>query len=410
MPNFHDLLQNVYDYFVNLNPRTANGGQSSFFAFERIGHPVSLSDFKLHAEDAAYSPEIAQERFSSLVNSMVEASSDTLSETLMKVDELYNMLLLGSSPLSADGDAIQFFANVKAQAKGLFLQTLRESMFLGGPEYHAAQASPGDWFDPVNEANWSSYSYTVASVPAPPSPPGNFHVSTQLATWKLIPSAQVVNSVLDTNPKLKSMVSTEVLAAARERTIVPLTARAMLLRPSASFRPAFRAAEAGPVAEPIRAAFTPVTLIDRVALQRVVSANSPTQPVTSTEFAISFKYCLVNAARAWIFEPFLTNASWYLPGSKGGAFSNGSMQGNLGVYPAMPVAFIAIKNLSISAQWSDDDLNAAKSSAGIGPFALESVASNASTHSQLSHDGIQIFGWTCQIMPNLPPVSDPAIS
>ena len=54
-----------------------------------------------------------------------------------------------------------------------------------------------------------------------------------------------------------------------------------------------------------------------MALNAVV-LNLPAQPVSSSNYNLSFKYCLVNVTRPWVSAKFLTASRWYIPGLKSG--------------------------------------------------------------------------------------------
>jgi hypothetical protein len=103
----------------------------------------------------------------------------------------------------------------------------------------------------------------------------------------------------------------------------------------------------------------------------------------------------------------LTDVNWYIPGLRAGDFASGTYENNDRRFAFVPDKFIAVKNLSISAQWSEEDRTFAKNAASFGPFSLIEMKFENDT---LISPGMQIFAWFCEIMPMLPPKSDPALA
>ena len=61
------------------------------------------------------------------------------------------------------------------------------------------------------------------------------------------------------------------------------------------------------------------------------------------------------------------------------------------------------ENLSITAQWSEEDKKAATSAYGLGSFNL---CNSSFTNNTLTAPGIQIIGWICEVLPELPLYND----
>jgi hypothetical protein len=138
-------------------------------------------------------------------------------------------------------------------------------------------------------------------------------------------------------------------------------------------------------------------------------ATTTAQPVATNSMDISFEHCIVTLTRPWWPEVFLMVRNWFVPGYPRAAFSNAKGDGDLGLLPVLASGFVAIRNLKISTQWSDDDLAAMQKSASFGPFSLVGREFNAGTGT-LSCPGIQIVGWFCEALPILPPASDPTMA
>jgi hypothetical protein len=70
---------------------------------------------------------------------------------------------------------------------------------------------------------------------------------------------------------------------------------------------------------------------------------------------------------------------------------------------ALPIGFIAIRNLSIEANWSKVDIEASKNATDFGPFEVSTEIIN----NKLSHEGIQVLAYQLQRMVELPPNDPP---
>jgi 2-oxoglutarate dehydrogenase E2 component (dihydrolipoamide succinyltransferase) len=100
----------------------------------------------------------------------------------------------------------------------------------------------------------------------------------------------------------------------------------------------------------------------------------------------------------------LNAANWYIPGLQSGDCGGGKYESSALPFAFLPAKFIVVKDLNITAKWSEEDRKYINNSASFGPFWVE-TESNSNT---LKHPGMQIIAWLCQVMPVLPPVSDPS--
>ncbi|MEH6407504.1 MAG: hypothetical protein V7767_09500, partial [Leeuwenhoekiella sp.] len=114
---------------------------------------------------------------------------------------------------------------------------------------------------------------------------------------------------------------------------------------------------------------------------------------------ISFEYCVVEIKRHW-FNKTLCNliTSWYIPGLKKGSLNNP----DIGGLSYLPIAFVAVKKLKITANWAGADKESLEQATSFGPF---DVKSNIEEKGSLIQEGIQVIGWMLQKLPDLPPNS-----
>ena len=118
----------------------------------------------------------------------------------------------------------------------------------------------------------------------------------------------------------------------------------------------------------------------------------------TTTITIALEFSVVRIDRSWWSTPFLDSRGWIVPGLVRGECS---MNNGHGV-PALPVGFVATRNLKITAPWSASDLANLASSVQFGPFNFDSRVVDGG----ISHAGIQIVGWLLQDLPQLPPASN----
>src|SRR5205823_2427442 len=125
------------------------------------------------------------------------------------------------------------------------------------------------------------------------------------------------------------------------------------------------------------------------------------KPVTSSSLQIALKYLRVTIQRPWM-DPMLFHLKgWSLDGVDAGAMSNGSTDNNPGFFPLLPIAFVAVKGVQISGNWSPDDKAfAAQASVGgnaaaFGPLALSGGTAGQSAFQgcTLTVPGMQILAW-----------------
>jgi hypothetical protein len=133
----------------------------------------------------------------------------------------------------------------------------------------------------------------------------------------------------------------------------------------------------------------------RMVVQSTLGAAAPTQSVASANVTISFDYCIVTATRQWMHEAFLNSRSWWIPGEAKGALSENNGHG----LPAVPVGFVAVKALKITAPWTPADITNLNQSVQFGPFKFDSTVIDGA----IGHAGMQIVGWILRDMGSLPP-------
>lgn len=128
----------------------------------------------------------------------------------------------------------------------------------------------------------------------------------------------------------------------------------------------------------------------------------------------------VNIRRPWFNPLLLGMKDWWVNGYDAGKFSNGDAASPQGQFPLIPTGFVVARNVSISADFSEEDKsfisNTVNTSveAGWGPFSLKGNYSYSSSKSEFSSKfdggtltlpGLQLIAWISTVPPYCPPES-----
>lgn len=131
--------------------------------------------------------------------------------------------------------------------------------------------------------------------------------------------------------------------------------------------------------------------------------------MNKSSVSIMFEHCMVTLTRQWLPENLVLLRNWYMPGYAAGDISGCLGALDAGLMPVLPTAFVAMRNLRISAQSSEADTAALEEWAAFEPFSLMGRTYDSASRT-LSCPGTQIIGWFCSALPVLLPLSDPALS
>ena len=428
-------LQSIYrpvnDFF--LNKYKTDTASPIFFRFDKFGSVIADDDFTDAAE--------AQETFSDLTNRLPVEDSNGIYIFFgaSLIDSEYRRLLSASIPFVDPTDPnkeaiIDAFIKIKAEGNR---EWERLSLPRGAgvvDDYRASFAFPVNWYDRNNNEIWTKQSFEIKeSVSAPV----DARAESQL--WKLklddahleriLPALTTVEpspielrrDVVRMRPILtragpvdvmavhdhrtRPLLMVEPAAAASPRLLVRPAAGPQLAGPQVMVRApgALAGAGATPVRQNLTTSLHRLELTNRLVVVHYIRENAPTQPSTTSSLKITFEYCGVNIRRPWMMDGLTKNKSWFIPGFAKGQETARNSTVNLSI---LPIGFIAIKNLSIEANWSELDISTSKGATDFGPFEVRSEIID----NKLSHEGVQIIGWLVQHMPELPPNDPPAIN
>lgn len=402
-----------------------------FFRFAKIGKVISDEDFIDPNLPGQYSRARIQEYFSDLVNNIPIEDPDeqNIFFTQNNIDETYRDRLLGPAvPLipqdasdSVKESIMNSFNSIKADAIKDWDNIRAESTTGLMMDYRPSLAAPDNWYDKSRNELWTPYSFhaeeTTAPAPTDSTPPPKFQLwKLKLNEDQLVKALPVLNtsepvkpSVLTSHPMIMKpalfkvsagppvMATRHAFKAAPATRLAAAGVAATQPAPDADLSLSATEVERFPVRQNFHNAFWALNVKDRVLVSQYVKTQAPTQPVSANSFSISFKYCVIDINRPWMKSSFINDKSWFIPNTKKGQLTiNDDTGGNIS---ALPIAFIAMKELNIEANWSNTDIEISKSATDFGPFEVDSQIIN----NKLSHEGIQIVGWMLQKMSDLPP-------
>jgi hypothetical protein len=407
----------------------APAGSPVLFRFDAFGSVITDSDFR-DPNQPGYSQPRAMEKFSDLVNHIPMESDDDLRLvfSLSSIDDTYFFRMLSPSlPYTTDDspasqEIVSAFGAIKANASHLWNDLKAESTSGLMLQYRPSVASPSNWYDTGADI-WTQQSFAI-STPAAQASTG----PARALLWKMKVEDVALANIIQTrqiqlsNPAIRAAMArplptlATVAAAPAAASLAGASSRSfMAARTQVAFAPVSMlpaavaaapstAADVAPtppayhIQDAIRANVADIAISDRLQLAQAIDTAAPSAPATTDSVSISFDYCLVNIRRPWYLDVFVTDGTWYVPGAVKGSLTT------TGSFHLLPVAFVVIKNLSIEASWTQDDLNAAANATHLGPFKVTSGIAQG----KLTHEGIQVVGWLVQPMPDLPPQDPPA--
>jgi hypothetical protein len=154
------------------------------------------------------------------------------------------------------------------------------------------------------------------------------------------------------------------------------------------------------------------------------SSGSTQSHMDANNISLSAKIGVVRIFRPWLHEFLFRMQGWYIDSEESGGISNGQLAGNEGgLLPLIPTAFVVARDISISADFSDQDKSHIESatsgsaSVGWGPFSISGSYSHSESHDtfsssfsggQLNVPGIQVIAWVSEIVPMSAPLNPPA--
>ena len=388
----------IQDFFSSQYAPVA--GVTSIFAAQPGGLPVDTSTF-------ASNLLLAAQEINDLADVTARVLADQFLPTLIKASGLYEILLSGMPTDGMTSDQLVEYGKLRGNADA---------------DYHnqgtGITTTPSNWWDMSANNNWTTHSTSSdvvsGSQPPPIIPwhwrvlppvhvpilnvglhPGTLPINRVLPYVPIRPSPPIINTIPVTHPEMTELHPNVTALGAEALSTTSFTTQPINIATSAAESHALS------VARPVS------MLAAQQAIAQVVSVSS-TQVVEAEHINMSFEYCLVKLSRTWWDELFVATKGWYIPTYGTGDLAVGSLDGSGGQCPAIPTAMFLVRNVTISGSWSEQDRTVIPNAASFGPISL--IGRSIDSSLTISIPGMQIVGWMTDILPVLPPMSDPNLS
>lgn len=435
--NQAELVKIIYDSVFSrmVKPIQNSEKQEVLLSLEFPGQQLDESQYQ-----NPWSPEnpdgaqFSTEMFSELIDA-IPLVSPTYIDSGITIEEMYDFILGASAlPLAEDSGGTNPINRLLSRAQNLFDNTTMARAFHPALTYHPSYATPFNWADPKATQNWTTISINTEKEKPKPSSPflklEKLEKSPSLkeGLWKISPNQLSQLDQIRSEIPVKPVESLTVVKPVTLQVVDPMALRTIrnINLSNASQKQSARIQELSSTANRIHSSIHPQ--LSRVQLQPrkpmfarlPVSTLKPAviKPIDNSTkgLEISFRCCRVSCKRPWVMQSLFSLGGWMLPGQSPGSFSNGSLNNNEGIFPVIPMSFLAIRDLKIRAQWSEADrkiANQASSSehaVGFGPFSLSGYTAETNQAYQSTFDGItisspglQILGWINVATPFMPP-------
>jgi hypothetical protein len=419
MSGQESFVESLYSTIVA--QATSAPGSSSYTVLAWPGIPIDPQEYgNIWATDNQTGSPEALEAFSNLVDEALPSMSAIYEPGATTLATVYSMILNATVPPGAAPVAKAF-----DDAAATFAAVVRGSLANAEAQFHPSLPRPRHWCDPSGDALWTTVTIgqdatspatgaggAVSPHPAPlPASVRTMLVRQDLPIWRIAQPPPGTHAA-DLSAALPA--GTVHPSAAATMTAARVVPNVMALRQSTQLLSGtLRSAAPAPTISPHLATAVRVPVRLPVSVPVHVPTPPPVQehPLGATQLGTSFRYLRVNIERAWLNPLLFRLAGWSLAGVPAGVISSGSSEANTGVFPLLPIGFVAVRDVRISGTWTDGDKATAKAatsggvSAAFGPFTL---AAGGSVHagfdgSSLTIPGIQIIAWICAPTPVLPP-------
>ncbi len=451
MANAIDFISSVYDLLAKTF-HTDSATTNVYLQMAWPGFSLSPSDFKLSSQpNGPYNPAVAERTFSSIANIVPAFSTIKFDNSGFEVSDIYELLIASAIPVGATQSDVDKFPLFKlfSDANFEYLNAKKGSVEDPNDVYYPCVATPNNWYDESASSSWQTINISSSEVKqqSPSSTfvkAGGVSIANQ-GVWKLRPETinenvikadmqkVLVSKTAAINAKFKlapnviaKPMALNIATAAKEANMEitdasvmrtsTFAARLNVARQSQMFtqKSVPTNALATNKYQSILQAATldksnlalstgkKVSLADSIMVKSVLNQQLPNKPASNdtSGFSISFRVCRVNIDRHWFNLTLLNTKNWYMFGTVAGEYSTGSAEANPGMFPFVPVSFIVISNLKITANWSQQDKDTFSKSVSFGPFDIRNGTFNQNT---IEVKGLQILGWISKLMPVLPP-------
>ncbi|SEV93480.1 hypothetical protein SAMN05428988_0586 [Chitinophaga sp. YR573] len=410
--DINNLMENVRAFFSGQYKGVENS--NSFISFEPLGSMIDPSDFM--DDNNALSDLKAIEQLSILGDRLPHIEEVFIPDT-GRLSSAYETLIesavfSGAKIIAEDKSSyIARFSEEKSEALLKLDEGRKASINMPEGSYLPVYGFPKKWYD-ISSPFWVNKTFSATETPPPstPAPPPGKRPFLGWRTKLMVDPQTLITPDISASPAVTQSAKLNIPLRARfQRVNRPLNV-------ATTIRPIALNATVNPVAVKPSMEMRNLNLLNkinfsdriRVTQQLVKDDTANVAPVHSNAFSMSFDYCLVYLERPWFNTSLFTFSNmWYSLSLQENFFSNGIKdESNNGILKCIPTAMILIKNLKITAAWTDDDKANAKNSISLGVFNLNN---SEFIDNALITPGMQIIGWMCEVLPKLPAQGDPNI-
>lgn len=375
-------LENLYkpinDFFIGRFK--AEDDTRICFRFDQFGTKIAAEDF--------VEPRNGEEVFSDFVNRMPQLDAEGLNVrfSAKRIDQSYFYELVSPAlpfiPSGLDAADEQALRNnfAKLQHKALAdYELLWQARSGVGDKFWVSYPSPLSWYDNDKTTFWEEYNFEAVEKKEAAAVSGGL--------WKLrLKEAELREIVADLTVKKAAVPMTKLVEIKPMLLMAKPINKAHLTRQAAVLQPG--------VQQNFKASYAELNLIDKMAVIDKIKKLAPSKEVVASRIAVHFQFAIVQIRRPWLFDVFLDDDNWRIPGKQLGEITKA------GDFSHLPTAFIMVKNLKITANWSSSDRENSQEATNFGPFQLSgAIGENGS----VGYDGIQVIGWVLQEMSSFPP-------
>ncbi|BAS54857.1 hypothetical protein NIES2135_58810 [Leptolyngbya boryana NIES-2135] len=423
------LIQTVYDTIFSTlvqppRPGAPNArSQEMLLTLEWPGQQLDASQYQ-----NPWTPQnpngstLATEMFSALIDAIPLVDA-TYVDSGVTVEEMYEFALAANAiplPPDASGQVPPNPVNVTLQnARQLFEHTKMASVIQPVLSYRPSYATPGNWCDEAAMQTWTQINVNSNQTKKIADSPfvrvgGAKRIKDGI--WKLPKGGIKPGGTIETPPIKTLPIDPEILRRTRinprlDRVVARPLNTATLATPAVTAKQALQMQHISP--NPMLVSRIRPDILEKIKLRPLEDRAIDTE---TKDLNISFRCCRVNFSRPWLLKSLLEITGWTLPGQAPGSLSSGKLEENFGSFPLLPIGFIAVRDLKISANWSKVDREFAtqvasgKQAIGFGPFSLSgNYAESGRTYTSsfdgvtISSPGLQILGWINLVIPFAPP-------
>jgi hypothetical protein len=311
---------------------------------------------------------------------------------LERLDQVYSDIIVKHSQFAAGESSaeLNLFASLKAKALKLIEDNERMASDGSISSYLNSSFTPSGWLLPTTTELWTHHTITPDKYNK--HPPGLWTTDTLQAVSSISNSSVgLAEPRADGAPTPASDLSSglwRIVPAVNDAIDVDADYSHLEAPPSAVHEPLANASH-NSMQSDSHSGFMNLEFLEQAKREHL----------EADKVNLDFEYVVVYIERPWLHLPFLQGNFWSLPGLEAGDLTGGhDIQSAIS---ALPVGFVAVKNLRISANWTEQDKVHAQSASHFGPFALDTDNSL----STVSARGVQVIGWINQMLPPLPPRS-----